>query len=121
MKIKALFTKSFKLKQPDTPLGQIPTPGKRLTDQYSQILDIDDTCDETSLASKISEDSITSETEFHESFYQVYNRYTQGNKNTKHNRRFYTLGYWITEPEHVANLPINGKPYPEYEINKELK
>lgn len=84
---------------------------------------MEDTCDDNSLASVISEDSITSAPEGHDRCYNAYNKYKSKQKDdsTIQNRRFSTLGYWTPEPEHVTKSPITGKPYPEHEINEELK
>ena len=80
---------------------------------------MEDTCDDTSLVSRISEDSITSAPEGHDKFYNDYTQYQD--ESTIQNRRFSTLGYWTPDPEHVTNSPITGKPYPEDEVKEELK
>ena len=81
--------------------------------------DVKDTPDDTSLASHISEDSITSAPEGHDKMYNDYTQYQE--ESTIQNRRFSTLGYWTPEPEHVTNSPITGKPYPDDEIKEELQ
>ena len=72
----------------------MPPHDQRLTNRYAQIFDMEDTCDDTSLASHISEDSITSAPERYGKCYEAYNKYTKEEENTTRNRRFSTLGYW---------------------------
>ena len=115
--------KEFKLKYPGRELGKLQTLGKILENRYAHMFDIEDTCDDTSLASSISEDSITSAPEGNDRCYNAYNQYQSNHEDnsTIQNRCFSTLGYWTPEPEHVTNSPITGKPYPEDEIKEELK
>ena len=94
--LKTRFTKEFKVKHPGRELGKVPIPEKILTYRYAHIFYMEDICDDTSLASIISEDSITSAPEGHEKFYQAYNQYKskQEDDSPIQNRRFSTLGYW---------------------------
>ena len=113
--LKKQFIKAFELKYPDQQVGTVPSPRNR----FSHLSDVKDTPDYTSLASHISEDSITSAPEGHDKMYNDFTQYQE--ESTIHNRRFSTLGYWTPEPEHVRNSPITGKPYPEDDIKKELQ
>ena len=54
----------------------MPPPDQRPTNRYAQIFDMEDTCDDTSLASHIYEDSITSAPEGYGKCYGAYNNYT---------------------------------------------
>ena len=113
--LKEKFIKAFLIKYPVQKIGTVPSPRNR----FSHLYDVKDTPDDTSLASHISEDSITSAPEGHEKMYNDFTQYQE--ESTIHNRRFSTLGYWTPEPEHVRNSPITGKPYPDDEIKEELQ
>ena len=68
----------------------MPSPHHRTTNRYAQMFDVEDTCDDTSLASHISEDSITSAPEGYEKSYEGYTKHANEEEKYTHNRRFST-------------------------------
>ena len=88
-KVKKKFVENFKEKRPNKELGKLPPDN--FVNRYSHITEISDTCDDTSLASEISEDSIAFSPQGHHQCFDSFNSFienTDEKQNTGNNGIF---------------------------------
>ena len=86
---------SIQEKIPGKEIGKVPTPGRNPINIFAHMSDVKDTPDDTSLASHISEYSITSAPEGRDKMYNDYTQYQEESTIKKDSFPRWVIGHQI--------------------------